>query len=270
MKKILLLTLALSTSLAWGACTTGLPLKGFVSVDTCATAGPDCVPAPQALYQYVEAQKDDGPDVLSIALHGSPWRLYDAEDRILEISELASIIRAKGSVIKRVEIYSSWSAAAPDRHSKALTQRLSLALNGMQVKGLDGFAWYSPDGAVHTTHQAFTGAASGPYHIPKGKPVMASLVKGWLVEGQSHFAKTGDAAGLLAAGVAADIYLLCPERALAAFDAAAALGNAVAAFNAAIMRLERGNSGDKAAAVKLLKQAAARGDLKARERLKTL
>lgn len=127
---------------------------------------------------------------------------------------------------------------------------------------MGGFAWLGSDGSHWTTRQSATVKTKGPYFVRRGEPVMAALVVGWLVEFQEKFSAEGDADGLLRAGVGWDSYLLCPSRALEMFAAAAELSNPVGAYNAALMRLERGEEGDRARAIELLTLASGLGDKK--------
>ena len=270
MKRLAALLVAVWSCGAQADCPVTLPLQGFVSIDQCAAGGADCKPANEALFDYMKAQPDDGPEILSIATHGSPWHLYDAEYHILEIDEVAALVRQQGSGIKRVALHASWSGASPAPRTRSIAQRLSAALGGMPVSGQDGFMWVSPKGALRTTRQAFTGRVSGPYLVGKNDDVMASLVVGWPLDLEAQFVKARDAAGLLRVGAAKEIFLLCPDGALQSYEASAALNNPVAAFNAAVIRLERNRPGDAAAAMALLKQAAAQGDTKARNKLETL
>lgn len=64
-----------------------------------------------------------------------------------------------------------------------------------------------------------------------------------------------------------DVFFLCPDKALAGFERAAAKGSAIAAYNAALMRLERGREGDRTAALALLERGVALGDAKSKARL---
>ncbi|WP_295918114.1 hypothetical protein [uncultured Xanthomonas sp.] len=93
------------------------------------------------------------------------------------------------------------------------------------------------------------------------------LVTGWQALGPKQ-AEDADAEQLLQSGAAWDVMYLCPEKAQQSFELAASKGNVVAAYNAALMRLERGGNGNRSAAIALLKQAAARGDAKSQARLK--
>jgi len=255
-----LLSLLAACAAAQADCPTTLPLKGVLNLDNCFPMRKDCVSAEQALYEYSRASPDAGEDVLRISLQGSPWHFYDADSRILTVEDLAGMVRQQGSKIREVILRSSWSSASPDKHHKPLAQQLSEALGNMKVSGADGFIWYDRNGKTAVTHQAFTAFATGPYAVKKGEKVMASLVAGWPAQFEKTYAEQGNADGLLLAGVGHEAFSLCPARALKAFDAAAALGNPIAAYNAAILRLERGASGDREAALELLGKAAASGD----------
>ena len=96
---------------------------------------------------------------------------------------------------------------------------------------------------------------------------MASLVAGWPMAFEAQFAQRGEGNGLNRVGAGFDIFLLCPERALQAFDTSAALSDPIGAYHAAIMRLERRQPGDEADAIALLKKSAATGDKKAQAKL---
>ncbi|QNA87402.1 hypothetical protein G4G28_00985 [Massilia sp. Dwa41.01b] len=255
---------------AQAACSTAIPLQGAVNVKQCDPASGQCRRADEVLQEYMRAVPDDGPEVLSIASHSSPWHLYDQDYRILDIDEVAAMVSQQGSNFKRVDLVASWSDAAPAPGSRSLAQKLSAALGGKPVTGQDGFVWISQNGALRTTHQAFTARLSGPYWVGKNEDVMASLVAGWAIDLEARFKETRDAAGLLQVAAAKEIFMLCPESALESYEESAALNNPVAAYNAAIIRLERKQPGDVAAAMKLLKQAAAQGDKKAEKKLTSL
>lgn len=267
MKLLLSLCAFAFCCLAQANCPSTLPVKGFIAADNCDPANTTCVDAGTALFQYVDGRKDTSESRLVISLHASPWHLYDHDYRILEINELAAMVRQHGPKIKEVVLVASWSGVAPDKHTKSQAQKLSTALNGMPVTGKDGFVWYSKDGAVNTTRQAFTGYRSGVYRIKKGAKVMASLVAGWPMALEAQLTARGDGHGLNRVGAGFDIFLLCPERALQAFEASAAMSDPIGAYNAAIMRLERRQPGDEAEAITLLKKSAATGDKKAQAKL---
>ncbi|WP_028103573.1 hypothetical protein [Pseudoduganella violaceinigra] len=265
-------TIATLCFLAAGAsaqahCPATLPLKGTQHVDNCYPLRAECVPAADALYQYSEAVPDGGEEMFSAALHGSPWHLFDGDMRYLDIEDLAVLVRKKGKQVQKVVLMASWSGIAPDKHHTALAQQLSNALGTVQVSAPDGFLWFDKDGRTSVTRQAFTVFATGPYAVKKDEPVMASLALAWPVQLEEAFAKDGDADGLFRAGVGQEAFQLCPERALAAFEAAAKLGHPIAAYNAAVLRLERNAAGDREAALGLLRKAAAAGDKPAGARL---
>lgn len=241
-------------------CPSTLPLQGTINVDNCYPMRDGCIPAAEALYRYNAAAPDDGEEVLSISLHGSPWHLYDSDYRILLIEDLASMVRQQGNKIQRVRLMSSWSGIAPEKGRKPLTQQLADALGGMKVSGPDGFLWIDKDGNTSTTRQAFSLFVTGPYAIQQNGKVMASLAVGWSTQFEDAFAREKNADGLLLAGVGHEAFNLCPERALASFESAAALGHPVAAYNAAVLRLERNSGDDRTLAVALLRKAATAGD----------
>ncbi len=252
------------------ACDTpALPLAGSVTVPSCAGQPPrdDCVFAGKALHDYMQAIPDDD-SVLTVALQSSPWRLYDAQMRILSVEELAASIRPRlNGVLQRVELIGSWTGTSPVAGTPPLAQRLSQALDGMPVRGEDGFLWLAEDGARRTTRQAFTlRNGSGAYFVPKGADVLAALASGWAAEVQDQIPADNPAMQLSAA-IGWDAFFLCPDKALERFEYSAAHGNAIAAYNAAVMRLERNAAGDRDAALALLAEAAAHGDAPSRTRL---
>lgn len=269
MKPILLALLLSPTALACD--TSHLSLSGTVSVKTCSPQrdSTDCVYSGQALYEYMEAVPDSDA-LLTIGLQSSPWRLYDGEMRILTVDDVADVIRPKlGGKLQRVELIGSWTGVSPEPGVPSLANRVSKALNGFPVQGENGFLWLAKDGTRRTTRQAFTTReGAGSYFLPKGSEVFVSLVAGWpaFVEGQIP---EDDAELLMGAAVGWDVFFLCPDKALAGFERAAARGSVIAAYNAAVMRLERGSDGDRAAAIALLERGVALGDAKSRTRLDT-
>lgn len=245
-----------------------LPLSGTVTVPACDPGrDADCLYAGEAVRAYLE-KVPDSDEVYTIGLQASPWHLYDGEMRILTVDELATMLRPDlGGKVKRVELIGSWTGVSPAAGVPSLADRLSKALDGLPVRGEDGFLWLSADGSRHTTRQAFTArAGAGSYFVPKGQDVLVALADGWpaYVEGQIP----DDQPDLLMrVGVAKDIFMLCPGEALAAYERAAGKGSAIAAYNAAQMRLERAADGDREAALKLLERGAALGDERSRKRL---
>lgn len=250
------------------ACDTSqLGLSGTVSVDTCPSESAECLYAGDALYRYVSAEKDD-PATFSIALQASPWRLYDGDMRIIPVDELAAIVRPKlDDGTKRVLIRGSWTGVSPSTGVPSLARQLSAKLDGFPVDGEDGFLWISPDGSGRTTRQAFTTrVGGGSYFVPKGHEVFVPLVAGWPANIEARI-PDDDANLLMHAAAGWDVLMLCPDKALAGFERAASKGSAIAAYNAALMRLERNAEGDRDAALALLERGVALGDAKSKQRL---
>jgi hypothetical protein len=253
------------------ACESSLPLKGAESIKTCERQMPGCTPAAKLVHDYTEAIPED-PKLFTIALQSSPWRFYDADMRILLPEELAAMIKAHWkSGMEKVVLHASWTGVAPERGGKSLAQKLSDALGGFPVSGSDGFLWLAKDGSMRTTHKAFSmKQGSGPYFAMEGDEVMVSLAAGWFMEVEDKILEKHDADALMRAGAGWDIYGLCPDHALKTFEAAAKLSNPIAAYNAALMRLQRNAEGDVEAAKNLLSLAAQAGDSKAQAKLGAL
>lgn len=263
--------LAVANCSALAECPSGLPLSGVITINTCDENKETCVLGEKAVYDYMQ-KVEDKPGVYTVALNASPWRFYDAEMRIVTVQEMAQTLKSSlAKDTKRIELIASWTGVAPENNSKSLAQQLSDQLNGFPVSGMDGFLWITNDGKLRTTRQAFSGHAGlGHYKIAQGDEIFVPLVAGWHAEMESAFIKDRDAEGIMRAGTGWDIYFLCPDRALQAFEAAAKLGHPIAAYNAALVRLERGKKNDLTIAKALLVQAAKIGDKKAKIRLQML
>lgn len=265
--KPLLLALGLLSPAALACDTSHLALSGTVTVETCSPdRDADCVYSERAVFDALQAMPDSD-ESLTIGLPSSPWRLYDAQMRIMSPEELADQIRPRlEGKVKRVELIGSWTGAAPSPGLPSLADRVSKALDGFSVTGEDGFLWLAANGARRTTRQAFTAReGAGSYYLPKGADVFVSLAIGWpaFVEDMDQ----DDAELAMRAAVGHDVFFLCPDKALAGYERAAGKGHAIAAYNAAVMRLERNGEGDRTAALALLERAAQLGDGKSRERL---
>lgn len=263
-----LLALCLLSPAALACDTSHLPLSGTASVKTCSpTQGSsDCVYSGQAVFEYMEAVPDP-ETVFTIGLQTSPWRMYDGQMRILAVEDVAEVIRPELSKLERVELIGSWTGVPPEPGAPSLADRVSKALGGFPVRGEDGFLWLAQDGSRRTTRQAFTvREGAGSYYLPKGAEVFVPLAAGWPAFVQDQIPE-GDADLLMHAAAGWDVFFLCPDKALAGFEHAAAKGSAIAAYNAALMRLERGADGDRDAALALLERGVALGDAKSRARL---
>lgn len=271
MKYLLGVLLAIANFHVLADCKASLPLEGVVSVKVCDPGTKKCISGAQAVYDYMGKVKDD-PAILTIALHASPWHFYDSEMRILGVEEVAELVRPLLKPgVKRVALIASWTGVAPAPGQKSLAQRLSEELKGFPVDGKDGFLWLSKRGAMRTTRQALTlTQGRRPYGVVEGDEVMVSLVAGWSATMEEVFVEERDAERLMRAGAGWDIFFLCPDRALQAFEAAAKLSHPIAAYNAALVRLDRGHPGDLDAAIALASQAADSGDKKAKALLARL
>lgn len=252
-------------------CKPFMSLEGVSSIPGCDSG--TCVSGAQAIYEYSKNTPGiDDPSVLVITLHSSPWRFYDGEMRILTVDEVAEMARphiSKG--IKRIVLMASWSGVAPAGNEMSLAEKLSKALGGLPVSGINGFLWLAPDGSTRTTRQAFSiRKGQGQYKIQSGAEVMVSMVAGWPAGVESVFRRDNNSDGIMRAGAGWDIFFLCPDNALQSFEAAAQLSHPVAGYNAALIRLERKRKGDVEAATKMLEKAASAGDKKAKERLRSL
>ncbi|WP_141482374.1 hypothetical protein [Marilutibacter maris] len=267
--KPILLALCLFSPAALACDTSHLGLSGSLKVETCSPQeSSDCINAAQALYEYSEAIADSDA-LFTIALQANPWRMYDGQMRILTVEDLADTIRPQlDGKVERVELIGSWTGVSPAPGVPSLAERVSKALGGFPVTGEDGFLWLSQDGTRRTTRQAFTlREGAGAYFLPKNADVFSPLVAGWPAFVQERVG-SDDPELMMLAAAAWDVFFLCPDKALASFEQAAAMGNAIAAYNAATMRLERDADGDRDAAIKLLERGVELGDDRSRSRLK--
>lgn len=267
--KSALFALCLLSPAALACDTSHLSLAGGLTVTTCSpkSGSINCVESSQALHKYMEAVPDDD-SLFTIGLQSSPWRMYDGDMRILTVEDIAAAVRPhmKGK-LKRVELIGSWTGASPKPGLPSLADRVSKALDGFPVKGENGFLWLKKDGTRRMTRQAFTlREGAGAYYLPKGAELFVPLVAGWPAYVEEQIPED-NAELLMRAAAAWDIFFLCPDKALAGFERAASKGSVVAAYNAAIMRLERGEPGDRPTALALLERGAAQGDAKSRTRL---
>ena len=253
-------------SFAQASCGHPFDVEGIITVENCDPDKDECIDGIRAIYEYgdaLDSLDDGGDDVLTISIMSSPWRLYGQKMRIMRAKELATLVKSDlNDKVKSVKLYSSWSEHAHVGRSKSLSQELSEALDGLPVEGIDGFLWQNENGEYYATKQAFTVTLGRqfPYRHRVGEDLMMVLPYGAFIHAQDYFVRTKDLRGLRYAAVGWDVFILCPEKALATFELAASMSDAISAYNAAIMRLERRQDGDYEAALKLLKQAVELGD----------
>ena len=246
------------------ACETKLPVDGTLGVTSCVIGQDGCVAATQALNEYLAARKKS-PDVLTVAVQGSPWHFFGPDHRIVTVDALAvSIRQARKPEHQRVTLYSSWSGVAPDRRTKSLAKRMAKAVD-LPVEGMDGFLWVGPGGQMRTTRQARTAhEATSPYGVQPNGEVFTPLVSGWATGPELEL---DDAYLLLVAAEGQEVFLLCPDAALAGFEKAAEKGSAIAAYNAGVVHLERG---DRKAARRSFERGAELGDDSSKQQLAAL
>lgn len=270
LERTIVLALAAASPMV-SACDPSPPLDGTtVIIESCDVRIETCLHADEALAQYAGVPDND-LTLLSVAMQASPWRLYDPELRIVSPQELADRLGPHlKPEVKVVRLDANWTATSPGEGRASLAAQVSSALKGFPVTGRDGFVWFKRDGSIRVTRQSFTGRRSGNYLIKPGEDVMSALVPGWAVQFEDKIAEDKSAEGVLLAAVGWDVFMLCPDKALQAFERADSLGSAIAAYNAAVMRLDRAQAGDRAAAIALLGRAAKRGDAKAAALLTTL
>lgn len=266
---IVFATLALSAA---AQCKHTLPLRGAEGVRNCDDSKQRCLDPMKQVQKYMEKIAGNAdPSIVNVALNASPWHFYDGEARILTPQELADRIRpavAQGS--KSVRLAASWSGVAPNEHTQSLAKQVATLLPDAQVTGADGFLWINKDGKLRTTRHSSTVMQGRFYEVAEGDEIFISLASGWFANFTEDFAAKKDVRLLRRAAAAWEIYMLCPERALRVFEFAAQLGEPVSAYNAALMRLERHETGDVEAATALLTKAADAGDAKSRARLDAL
>lgn len=271
MRFLLALFILVTNVQALADCKPFMSLKGVTSIPGCDSD--TCVSGEKAVHEYADkTQGGDDPSILLLSLHASPWRFYDGEMRILTVEDVAGMIKphiARG--VKRIVLMASWSGVAPGRTEQSLAKKLSKVLGGFPVSGIDGFLWLAPDGSTRSTHQAFSiRKGQGQYKIQPGADVMVSMAAGWPAGVEDVFRRDNNAEGIMRAGAGWDVFYLCPDKALQSFELAAQLSHPVAAYNAALIRLERKAKGDVEAAKALLAKAAGAGDQKAQARLRAL
>lgn len=262
-RTVVIVVIAITPGLARADCEHGFHLEGTLSVKDCDPKVDECLDGKRAVYEYGQKLKDSD-ELLTVSVLSSPWRFYDSEMRILRVQELAEKLKSNlDEKIESVVLYASWTDNIPKGRTKSLAQELSESLNGFPVKGIDGFLWIKGNGDYYSTKQAFTVGGTFPYRIKDVEDLMVALPYGAFVHAQDHFIKEKNLRGLRYAAVGWDVFILCPDKALATFEMAAALSDNISAYNAAVIRLERGQEGDFEAALKLLTQAANAGDEKA-------
>lgn len=73
----------------------------------------------EAVFNALEAL--DIPGEFTVGIQTSPWRMYDGDDRIITVHEMAAVIRKQRTEKHlRVRLVGSWTAALPEggRHAQ--------------------------------------------------------------------------------------------------------------------------------------------------------
>lgn len=237
------------------------PLDGTtVTLEGCGEFSDTCIEAERVLYAY-GAYDDGDPTVLNVGILSSPWRMYGPERRIITPEELADQLRPLLKPgMDRVELRGSWAGFTPHGRTTSLAEDLSAHLPSVTVAGPEGFIWFGPEGRVRVTRQSYTKLHGALYTAREGDEVMAAAVTFAAPAMREVLPAEHHGDFLLQQGLTEDMFGLCPGNALMAFEQAAALGNVVGAYNAAVMLLERGETGDLQRARALLVRAAEAGD----------
>lgn len=253
-------------------CAHQLPVSGAVSLSSCDPKTAACL-EPEVAWNRFQKKfgelEEKNRQRLTLKLFTSPWRAYDSSSRIMSIDELARPSRegiASNPSVKRVEIIGSWSGVRPSPEQASLAEQLSRELDGFPVSGGQGFIWFDAKGGVRTTRQAFT-ILAGRHMVAADGEVMLDLPLSNVIPAAGEIRAGKDGKGLLLLGVAWDVFGLCPEQALLAFEDAAALGEPTAAYNAAVMRRQPGALQDLSKSATLMKRSAELGFTLARTEL---
>ena len=80
------------------ACVPATKLEGTLSIPYCdPQADADtCVPGGEAVFNALEAL--DIPGEFTVGIQTSPWRMYDGDDRIITVDEMAAVIRKETEI----------------------------------------------------------------------------------------------------------------------------------------------------------------------------
>jgi len=241
------------------ACESPGALGGTELVKSCDPDAETCVPGTAAVHAYAEAYPDTDAE-LSVALTSSPWHFYDPEGRILSVAELVALLQPHVKpATKQVMLLASWAGGGEAPLAPQVADGL-----GLPVQAPDGFLWLAADGSTRITKQAYTVRRSGFYQVVEGEDVMVALTYGWAVGMEDRFIADNNPRLLRDAAIGWEVFQLCREKSLAGFELAARHGDAVSAYNAAIMRLEADSEEERAAALALLERAVELGDEKSR------
>jgi TPR repeat protein len=94
---------------------------------------------------------------------------------------------------------------------------------------------------------------------------MVSLASARAIFSQDQIIAAKDGLGVLQIAIGMEAYLLCPESAVEYYVMAAQLGNQIAMYNLAMIKLEANTKEGKEQAIEWLQKAANLGDSKAKQ-----
>lgn len=271
-KSILFFAILLMQEMAI-SCDSTIPLNGVFDLQTCDRKIEQCVPANEALNNYLDKIEYD--DIFTVALKSSPWRLYANDGHILSVQELANMIRPKLKTMHKkhsVKLIASWSDTnSSNKNFISLSKRLSKALDNFPVSGVDGFLWVDYKGKIHSTKQAITTWKNFiVYEVKKKGDILVPMIDGQFISKEKYFIDHKSGIGMLHVGIGYDTFLLCSKKALKAFELSAKFNNPIGAYNAAIMHIEKGKYSDIEIAKELLTKAYNLGYTKAKHKLESL
>lgn len=225
-----------------------------------------CVPARNVLYDYA-AEMSDPPQTVTVLGQGNTWRVYDPENRAHDAQDVARLVRTDPAFGKATQVVLkvSWSGSAPAGYEAWGAPLASMSSElGVPTAGAGGFVWFGPKGQTMITQQDFTGLTV-PYQAKPGDWVMVSAALAVSEAAMQEAETSQDTDLLFAAAQSEDVFGLHPENALRLYERGAALGDGLAAYNAAMIRFQRDWDGDREAAKALLDRAEKLGDKKAAE-----
>lgn len=277
MNQIKLLALLAAMSLCqsnWACTAVGTPQleQDIRDIPACDAKQGKCRNAHDLMAERFSIGRDDDPYTLSLLMRASPWHVFDADERIMQLDDLKQTIN---SMLKpgmtKIELAASWTATSRGGQLPSVVQQLSAAYPALTFSGVDGFAWITPNGKIYGTKQAFSIMAghSYPYEVNSAQDIMLSFIDGLVLnfnfKQEALEKKQADA--LLTIAVAEESFGLCIDTALDTYVQAAQMGNTIAAYNAAVIYKERGET---AQAREWLQQAAKQGDQPAARLLKQM
>lgn len=242
------------------------------TIPACNPKQGECMNARAALFKRFGIGRDDDPRTLSLLMRASPWHVFDADYRIMQLDDLKQMIKSQLKPgMTQVELAASWTASKTMKNKPPMVQQLASAYPALKFSGVDGFAWITPKGKIYGTKQAFSlmNGHGYPYQVNASQDIMLGFIDGVALsfDFKKEAIKNRHADDLLAIAMAEESFGLCLDTALDTYVEAAKLGSNIAAYNAAMLYLDQGKTAE---AQTWLQLAAKRGDQPAAKLLKQL